>query len=123
MEAWDSELNGGGAEGESYFGELSVSPQTAQERNAERVSVTMPAALRQRGASGVGVQVGDLSVTGFRVTTHLELEPGTDVWLRMPGIEPVHARTVWARGQQVGCEFVRPLHPAVLEMIVRKSAK
>jgi hypothetical protein len=123
MEAWNSELNQGGPEAASYFGELSTSPQTAQERNAERVNVSLQAALRQRGASGVGVQIGDLSITGFRVTTHLELHPGTDVWLRMPGIEPVHARTVWARGHQVGCEFIRPLHPAVLDMIVRNSGK
>ncbi len=125
MEAWDSKLRSPAkAEVKSFYAQLSTSSsQTAHERGAERVNVSMPAALRQRGASGVSVQIADLSTKGFRATTHLQLQRGTDVWLRMPGIEPVHARAVWTRGQQVGCEFVRPLHPAVLEMIVRNAGR
>jgi hypothetical protein len=123
MEAWDANWEPEeGAALQSFFAELSTT-QTAHERAAERINVSMVAALRQRGASGVAVQIADLSTTGFRVSTHLELQPGTDVWLRLPGIEPVHARTVWSRGHQVGCEFVRALHPAVLEMIVRNCGR
>ena len=96
---------------------------TVQARTAERVDVSFGAALRQRGASGVSVQVADLSTNGFRVATHLDLAPGTDVWLRLPGLEPCHARAVWSRGHHVGCEFVRPLHPAVLQMIVRNASR
>jgi hypothetical protein len=95
--------------------------KSATARTAERVEVSFGAALRQRGASGVSVQIADLSTNGFRVATHLQLEPGTDVWLRLPGLEPCHARAVWSRGHYIGCEFVRPLHPAVLQMIVRKA--
>jgi hypothetical protein len=29
---------------------------------------------------------------------------------------------MWSRGHYVGCQFERPLHPAVLDMIARKSA-
>lgn len=97
--------------------------QAAKARTAERVDVSFGAALRQRGASGVTVQIADLSTNGFRVATHLELQPGTDVWLRLPGLEPCHARAVWSHGHHVGCEFVRPLHPAVLQMIVRNFSR
>lgn len=90
-------------------------------RKAERVSVELGAALRQRGATGVSVQIMDLSVNGFRAATHLELERGTDVWLRLPRLEPCHAKVVWAEGLLVGCEFERPLHPAVLDMIVKDA--
>ena len=62
----------------------------------------------------------DLSIHGFRACTHLELAQGTDVWLRLPGLEPYQATVVWSKGQYIGCAFERPLHPAVLEMIVRK---
>ena len=78
------------------------------------------AGLRQRGAAGVSVQVMDLSTHGFRAATHLELAEGTDVWLRLPGLEPYQAKVAWSKGQYVGCAFARPLHPAVLEMIVKK---
>lgn len=124
MEAWESGWQSeDGADAQSFYAELSTADQPAHERGAERINVSFGAALRQRGASGVGVQIADLSTNGFRVATHLELQPGTDVWLRLPGIEPVHARTVWSRGHQIGCAFVRPLHPAVLQMIVRNSGK
>lgn len=103
--------------------QLSTRPSPQQSRSAERIEVEFGAALRQRGASGVTVQIMDLSTHGFRVATHLELPAGTDVWLRLPGIEPCHARSVWCRGHFVGCEFVRPLHPAVLQLIVRKAAR
>jgi hypothetical protein len=121
---WQPEPDGGHA---PFDAEISTSEpahgpaSTAQPRAAERVEVSFGAALRQRGASGVSVQIADLSTNGFRVATHLVLQAGTDVWLRIPGLEPCHARVAWNRGHYVGCEFVRPLHSAVLQMIVRKA--
>ena len=108
-------------------GQLSTSPDAAppparKGRKSERVQLELGAGLRQRGASGVTVQIMDLSTHGFRVATHLELMDGADVWLRLPGLEPCHARVMWSRGHYVGCQFERPLHPAVLDMIARKSA-
>ena len=106
-------------------GELSTDPGFARParkgRRADRVSIELGAGLRQRGASGVAVQIMDLSTDGFKVATHLELYAGTDVWLRLPGLEACHARVIWSEGHFVGCAFVRPLHPAVLEMIIAKT--
>jgi hypothetical protein len=104
-------------------GELSTwnSPKQHRARKSERVNVDMSAGLRQRGASGVSVQVLDLSPHGFRAATHLELPEGADVWLRLPGLEPYHAKVAWSQGHYVGCAFERPLHPAVVDMIVRKA--
>ena len=109
----------------SISGELSTdgnfSPPRRKGRRVERVPVELGAGLRQRGASGVSVQIMDLSTDGFRVATHLDLYPGTDVWLRLPGLEPNHARVIWAQGHYVGCAFVRPLHPAVVQMVITKA--
>ncbi|HYI65274.1 MAG TPA: PilZ domain-containing protein [Allosphingosinicella sp.] len=105
-------------------GELTTDsrPEPQQKgRKSERVTLELGAGLRQRGGSGVSIQIVDLSVDGFRASTHLNLEPGTDVWLRLPGLEPYQAKVAWAKGQYVGCCFDRPLHPAVLEMIVRRA--
>ena len=58
-------------------GELSTEPGFApaprKGRRADRVSIDLGAGRRQRGASGVSVQIMDLSTDGFRVATHLEL--------------------------------------------------
>jgi hypothetical protein len=89
-------------------------------RKAERAHCEIGAGLRQRGASAVGAHIIDLSTHGFRASTHLDLQIGADVWLKLPGLEAMHARVAWAEGHYVGCAFERPLHPAVLQMIVRK---
>lgn len=90
-------------------------------RNAERLPVALDAGLRQRGTPGVPVQIRDLSTHGFRIETHLDLLPGADVWLRLPGLEASHATVAWVRSYVAGCKFERPLHPAVLDMIVKKA--
>jgi len=90
-------------------------------RRAPRKELVLGAGLRQRGAHAVTIQVMDLSTHGFRAATHLDLMPGSDVWLKMPGLESMHARVAWMRGHLMGCEFVRPLHPAVLDMVVRTA--
>ena len=50
-----------------------------------------------------------------------DLPVGTDVWLRLPGLEACQAKVAWERGNHVGCAFERPLHPAVLEMIAKRA--
>jgi hypothetical protein len=101
-------------------GELSTQPGM-EGRRAARKDVVFGAGLRQRGAHAVTIQVIDLSTDGFRAATHLELFEGSDVWLKLPGLESLHARVVWSRGHMLGCQFVRPLHPAVLDMVVRSA--
>jgi hypothetical protein len=91
-----------------------------QGRQAERANCEIGAGLRQRGASAVTAHIVDLSTHGFRASTHLALEIGTDVWLKLPGLEAMHAKVAWSKAHYVGCSFERPLHPAVLQMIVRK---
>jgi len=101
-------------------GELSTDPGY-DGRRTERKEVALGAGLRQRGAHAITVQVLDLSTHGFRAATHLDLVPGSDVWLKLPGLESMHSRVAWMQGHLMGCEFVRPLHPAVLQMVVRAS--
>ena len=125
MDAWRTTNTSPLYSGPFFAGELSVAAETPEQKGrvSERVTIEMPAGLRQRGAAGVSVQVMDLSTHGFRAQTHLELEEGADVWLRLPGLEPCHAKVAWAKANFVGCRFERPLHPAVLEMIVRKTKR
>ncbi len=103
----------------SFTGQLATTSPSA--RRAERADLLLGAGLRQRGAHQVTVQILDLSTHGFRAATHLELMTGSDVWLKLPGLESLHARVVWMNGHLLGCEFVRPLHPAVMQMIVRNA--
>lgn len=100
-------------------GRLLTAPFPA-DRQAERTPVALDAGLRRRGATGVAIEVLDLSTHGFRASTHLDLQRGADVWLKLPGLETLHAQVAWTRGHLIGCAFARPLHPAVLQMVVRR---
>jgi hypothetical protein len=105
-------------------GELTTDLRPAQEltsRKSERVQLDLGAGLRQRGGTGVAIQIMDLSIDGFRATTHLNLAKGDDVWLRLPGLEPYMATVAWTKGSFIGCAFERPLHPAVLDLIVKNA--
>ena len=108
--------------GELVFEPAPPPTKAPRGRRADRIPIQLGAGIRQRGAAGVTAQIMDLSTDGFRCTTHLELNVGADVWLRLPGLEASHARVVWVEGPVVGCVFSRPLHPAVLEMVVRRVA-
>lgn len=108
----------GAIQGELSFDTALKPPQA---RNAQRVPIALSAGLRQPGASAVSVRILDLSTHGFRIDTHLSLEIGTQVWLRLPGLEATPAHVAWVEGHCAGCAFDRPLHPAVLSMIVTRS--
>lgn len=122
MDAYSSEWSS--FDNDGFAAELSTirgGGRRKRDRQSERLHVNVGAGLRQRGASGVSVRVLDLSPHGFRAATHLVLYEGSDVWLRLPGLEPRHAQVAWAEGHFIGCSFVRPLHPAVVAMIVDKA--
>ena len=108
-------------EGGCVMGELDSSPPPAGRarppRRSPRVPLACTSGMRRSGGSGVTVQILDLSPEGFRVETHLELAPGADVWVRLPGLESRHARVVWADRFRFGCAFAEPLHPAVVETL------
>jgi hypothetical protein len=125
MDGWNTPWpQNGPQDPPAMTGEISTRSEAAVEahgRNAERLPIALDAGLRQRGTTGVSVQIRDLSTHGFRIETHLELHPGADVWLRLPGLEASHATVAWVRNYVAGCKFERPLHPAVLDMIVKKA--
>jgi len=125
MDATDSKaVIGGEVDGVFVDGECSLAelrPGIHKDRKAQRVRVSLGAGLRQRGASGVPVRITDLSTHGFRIETHLQVYAGTKFWVRLPGLESSPATVVWATGFCVGCTFDRPLHPAVLDLVVNRQ--
>lgn len=86
-------------------------------RGSDRKMVRMTAGYRG-GSDRANVDVIDLSPTGVKIDSHLYLQPDSMIWLKLPGLEAWQARVAWVRRHHAGCEFVRPLHPAVFERVV-----
>ena len=101
-----------GAEFQIVLGEKSS-------RLAARRYVGVPVKIRRPGENWFKSRVADLSTTGFRLQSFIKLTPGDSLWIMLPGFEGRRVDVLWTRGHEAGCRFERPLHPAILDHIVR----
>jgi hypothetical protein len=91
-------------------------------RNAPRSAVVIPAQLRIPGAARFDIELLDLSTTGFRCETFYGMTIGERVFVTIPTFGPLEAVIAWRDVFNYGCSFHRPLHDAVLSMIVSRFA-
>ena len=103
-------------------GQLAILP-TPEGRTAERRIVNLAARLREPGASIFDAEVMNLSTDGFMATVPNMLEPGTIVWLRLPGLEPQNSHVVWCEEGKAGFQFTNPVHPATIELLVQTNRR
>ena len=88
-------------------------------RAAERRHVQIAVRVRRPGETWVSSRITDVSVTGFRLQSFMKLIVGSDIWIMLPGFEGRRAHVTWTRAHESGCAFERPLHPAILDHIVK----
>lgn len=101
--------------------EFQIEPGEMSSRLAERRYVEVPVRVRRPGENWFKSCVADLSVTGFRLQSFMKLTAGDGLWVMLPGFEGRRAQVLWTRGHEAGCRFERPLHPAILDHIIRMS--
>jgi hypothetical protein len=66
------------------------------------------------------VAVSDLSLTGCRINAiYMTLAVGQKIVLRPEGLEGLNAVVSWASGPSAGIRFETPLHPSVLDFLVK----
>jgi hypothetical protein len=98
-----------------------VEGEAANQRRAPRVGTRLKADVRRSGTVRVQATVTDMSVTGFRLESDERLPLGAPIWVRIGQLSPLEAKVVWRDGYLAGCAFNSPLHPSVLEHIVRSA--
>lgn len=91
------------------------------ERFNDRYNLLINVKLRRSGESWFNARVGNLSPTGFRVQSFARLETESLVWIMLPGFDARRARVMWVREHEAGCQFERPLHPAIFDHILRMN--
>jgi hypothetical protein len=90
-------------------------------RAAERRHVLIGVKVRRPGEPWFTSRIADVSISGFRLQSFMKLSAGSELWVMLPGFEGRRAKVLWARGPEAGCAFERPLHPAILDHIVKIS--
>ncbi|WP_157216269.1 pilus assembly protein PilZ [Flavisphingomonas formosensis] len=99
-------------------GSGSGSSQPPEIRRAARAEVRFVASLRRRGGRAGDVTIVDISTIGFRAETASVFHTGTQLWLKLPGLDAILTRVAWTSNVHIGCEFMQPLHIAVFDRIV-----
>ena len=93
---------------------------SVERRTEPRVVLRVDGAtLRQPGGSAANVTLLDLSANGFSTEWPYVVRKGDCVWLKMSGLEALHATTVWDTNYTIGCKFDAPIHPAVLARTIK----
>ena len=93
---------------------------TTNRRRTPRAPVSLDAKLGNGGLGRALCKVVDLSVQGARLQTYSELQPGSTIWLTLPGLAPVAADVRWADDFVAGCQFREPLNAAQFEVLVNR---
>lgn len=83
-------------------------------RQARRVSLNAAVQFR-KGHTRATVKIVDISTHGARLSAVHILRNGDTFWLKLPTIEPLEAKVVWASEFIVGCQFLQPIHPVIFE--------
>jgi hypothetical protein len=91
------------------------------DRAAERHAVELDATLRDRDVPH-DVLIEDLSASGFRMLSAVDLAIGAPITLGLPTVGRRMARVVRQAGEQYGCEFVVPLTNAQVEAALAAPA-
>lgn len=91
-------------------------------RGAQRRPVSIGVRIRRPGENWFSSRISNLSLTGFRLQSFAKLNPGKELWIALPGFEGRRAIVLWTRAHEAGCAFDRPLHPAILDHVVKQGS-
>lgn len=89
-------------------------------RQSDRVPLGCEIEFRRHGDTRYRVELIDLSPQGCQIAPPIRVQTDESVWLRVAGLEAIHASVCWAKEWRVGLEFDQPLHPAVFDMLVKR---
>lgn len=92
----------------------------AERRRSGRTSLDTDIVVRRVGGFNFEVGVQDISRGGCRVELIEAYEVGDPVITRLPNLEPLGSRVCWTEGTTAGIQFLRPIHPAVLDSLVQR---
>jgi hypothetical protein len=87
-------------------------------RRSERLAFNAAVQFR-KGHTRATVKIVDISTHGARLSAVHVLRHGDTFWIKLPLLEPKEATVVWADEFIIGCRFAQPLHPSVLENLLR----
>jgi hypothetical protein len=93
-------------------------PQTP--RKHSRIPVDAEVSLRRPGHSNFRVRVFDASASGCNIEFVQRPRAEDRVWIKFDGLEALEAEVCWVEGFRAGLSFVKPIHPAVFDLLLER---
>lgn len=93
-------------------------PPEAEPAQEEAVQLNLPARVRE-GTRRWSIDVNRITTRTVCFDSFAALGMGSLLWIVLPGLEGWPARIVAVDGYRFTCEFTQPLHPAVLERVLK----
>ncbi|MFM9853011.1 MAG: PilZ domain-containing protein, partial [Sphingomonadaceae bacterium] len=84
---------------------IPYSTAAAEDRCVPRITLTIPAMLRQSCANSFAVTISDISLAGFACDAVTGMLPKNRCWLTLPGLSGLEAEVIWNSGSAIGCAF------------------
>ena len=104
------------------MGELAeqIADEVPEFRQQERLRVQGEVTMRRAGKLAYRVHIYDLSPDGCRAEFVDRPAFAEHLWIKFDGMEALEANVRWIGGARAGFRFVRPIHPAVFDMLAAK---
>lgn len=99
-----------------------VAEVNAEARSATRRIVNFAASIREMGTTAVRARIANLSETGCNIDGK-SYKAGSEIWLKITGLNVIRARSVWTDGAQTGCEFYSPISLPLIEELASEPQK
>ncbi len=97
-----------------------IEPAAETPRQHERVALEAKILVRRAGRKNYLVQTSDLSPFGCRIEFVDRPSSGERHWVKFDCLEAIEGEVRWVEGFGAGLEFVRPIYPAVFELMLAK---
>lgn len=95
----------------------------AERRKTARQGTSINGVLNCSRGSQMRVAIVDLSTDGFNAEVgHQPVLGGRGFSVKVPGLESLAAELRWTTAASAGFRFDHPLHPAVLDHVVRAKS-
>lgn len=107
------------------FAGLKFTPVTQQEKDQkprvyERLEVQAELSLRRSGRAPYICRTFDITPKGCKLEFVERPRRDETVWIKFNGLDAIEATVRWVDGFYGGVEFMRPIYPAVFDMLLAR---
>ena len=97
---------------------IALQAEDEPRRREGRASVSADVPVRPHGQNSIEGRLVNISSRGFMSETDELIEPGSRVWITLPGAGRVGGLVIWMKNGRIGGELAKPIDPlAVLHAV------